>query len=373
MPAWCRLRTVPDPPRARADNEERRDGVLSLKPRAPPTCPPGPSSNVRRPCLGAGVLTLDLSPRRARTGPILSSSSEGGRCPSRARPRALAARPPLTTSVVFVVEVAFLPDDDPPPRPSRACPPPMMSAAMPARSGGDARRHHGRISARRRSERSTGLNGLSDAGGAGRHELAAVEVGSRREQHDRDVLEPRLGPQPRRRRSRHRREASRRGGSRRGPRHAPSRLRTARRQPRLRPCPPPRGSRGRAGESAPRRRLRALWSFWSPLAGRRGYTPTFASLVPRRRKLEREARPFPFGGVHPDASAHRQHQLFRDEETEPRARGAVPRGRLGAVELPADPVTLGGGNPDSLVDTGSRRAVRERAPAPSPGPRRPCT
>ena len=65
---------------------------------------------------------------------------------------------------------------------------------------------------------------------------------------------------PRRPASRRAPASSRRGGSRRGARCAPARAPSARRPPRSPASPRPRGSRGRAAGSAPRRRPREPWS-----------------------------------------------------------------------------------------------------------------
>src|SRR6266516_4191917 len=85
--------------------------------------------------------------------------------------------------------------------------------------------------------------------------------------------------------------------------------------------------------------------------------PVLAPLYPQRRalvarggELERETRALALGRVHPDASAHRVDELLRDEETQPGAGSAVARGRLGAVELPEDPLALGGGDAHAFVD-----------------------
>src|SRR5918912_480912 len=65
-------------------------------------------------------------------------------------------------------------------------------------------------------------------------------------------------------------------------------------------------------------------------------------------KLEDEARSFSLGGRHPDPPAHRPNEPLGDEE--PEARTAALVAVAGAVELPKDPLLLGVGDPDALID-----------------------
>src|SRR5207247_712889 len=105
--------------------------------------------------------------------------------------------------------------------------------------------------------------------------------------------------------------------------------------------------------SALRRRSREPWSsqLWRP------YTRASGHLVARHRKLESKARALALRRVDPDAPTHRVHELLRDEQSEPRAGGAVPRGGLCPVELAEDPLALRRGDPHALVDDAHLDAV----------------
>src|SRR5690348_8750559 len=88
----------------------------------------------------------------------------------------------------------------------------------------------------------------------------------------------------------------------------------------------------------------------TPVPGFHAVYPCAWVLCAAGGELEREAGALPLGRVDPDPPTHRRHQLLRDEEAEPRAGDAVSRRRFGPVELPEDPLLLGGGDPDPLVD-----------------------